>query len=251
MNVIVKTVGLYAFALFLFRVMGQRTLGDMQAFDFVVVIAVAEILGAPLADPRLPMNPALLAIVTLVGLQLVLAWLCVRSSFVRWVLEGRPLLVVWRGRILEGNLIRAKISREEFAERLREKGVATLDEVARAYLETDGNVSVLRRKDRRPLTAADLKGLDLIKEGRLRRDNLDRAGIDLDRLKTLLQRQGVRRMIDVETAILGPSGRLDVRKKRRPGEADKGRPGEADKGRSGEAADKRKSPPDNEDGKGK
>ncbi len=222
MNVFVKTIGLYAFALFLFRLMGQRTLGDMQAFDFVVVIAVAEILGAPLADPRLDANPALLAIITLVGLQLVLAWLCVKSSFVRWLLEGRPVLVVWRGRVMEGNLARAKISREEFAERLREKGVAHLTEVAQAYLETDGNVSVLRKRDHRPLTPADLKGLDLIEDGQLRRDNLERAGIDLDRLKTLLQRQGVRRMIDVETAVLGSSGRLDVRKKHRD-ETGKGR----------------------------
>ena len=156
MNTVVKTIGLYAFALFLFRLMGQRTLGDMQAFDFVVVIAVAEILGAPLADPRLDPGPALLAIITLVGLQLVLAWLCLKSSLVRWLLEGRPLLVVWRGWVLERNLARAKISREEFAERLREKGVARVSEVARAYLETDGNVSVLRKREHRPLTEADL-----------------------------------------------------------------------------------------------
>ncbi len=214
MSTILKTIGLYAFALFLFRVMGQRTLGDMQAFDFVVVIAVAEILGAPLADPRLDMRPALLAILTLVALQLSLAAISMKSSLVRWALEGRPLLVVWRGRLLERNLSRAKVSREELAERLREKGVSRLDEVARAYLETDGNLSVLPRRSRRPVTLSDLKGLGLIDGGRLRRDNLSRAGIDLDRLKEMLERQGIRRMIDVETAVIGGNGRLEVRKKR-------------------------------------
>lgn len=213
--IVLKTIGLYAFALFLFRVMGQRTLGDMQAFDFVVVIAVAEILGAPLADPRLDTRPALLAILTLVGLQLVLAWLCVRSSFVRWLLEGRPVLVVWRGRLLERNLIRAKVSREELAERLREKGIDHLDLVHRAYLETDGNLSVLKKRVDRPVTLSDLRGMGLIEDGKLRRDNLNRARMDLDRLKALLQRQGIKRMIDVETAVLGPGGRLEVKKKKR------------------------------------
>ncbi|HEY3316156.1 MAG TPA: DUF421 domain-containing protein [Bacillota bacterium] len=212
---VLKTIGLYAFALFLFRVMGQRTLGDMQAFDFVVVIAVAEILGAPLADPRLDARPALLAIVTLVALQLVLAWLCLRSPLLRWLLEGRPVLVVWRGRLIERNLNRAKVSREELAERLREKGIARLDEVYRAYLETDGNLSVLKKRADRPATLADLRGLGLIQDGKIHRENLGRARMDLDRLKALLQRQGIKRMIDVETAVLGPGGRLEVKKKKR------------------------------------
>ncbi|MCW3633956.1 DUF421 domain-containing protein, partial [Burkholderia cenocepacia] len=89
-----KTILLYALTLAMFRLMGQRTMGDMMPFDFVVVIAIAEILGAPLADGTIPLTPALLSILTLVALQQLLAWASLKSATLRRLIEGQPLVII-------------------------------------------------------------------------------------------------------------------------------------------------------------
>lgn len=216
MTVIVKTVLLYAVALTLFRMMGQRTMGDMMPFDFVVVIAIAEIVGAPLADQRVPLAPALLSIVTLAVLQMALAYASLKSPWVRAIIEGRPLVIIRHGRTVRDSMARAKVSMDDVAEKLRQHGITAVSDVELASLEPDGNLSVIPKREVQPLTPRYL-GLPvsqtLIDDGEINLEGLRRAGVSREWLERELADQDTK-IAQVELAIIDPRGRLLVRRKR-------------------------------------
>ena len=221
--VVGRTVLLYGLGLALFRLMGKRTLGDMSPFDFVVVITMAEIIGSPLADPALRLVPAVVAVGLLAALQIGLAEWSVRSDTVRRLLEGVPVVVVRDGRLLAGNLARARLSRAELAERLRESGVTEVARVALACIENDGNLSVQLARSAQPLTVGDLAGA-----------GGEPARVPAGLVRALLRHCGVTRAGQVVDVRLTPDGQVWV--VRRPSGARGGRrPGPPRPGPGGSA----------------
>jgi len=210
LTVLAKTVGLYVAALASFRLMGKRTLGDMEPLDFVVVLVIAEVVAAPLADPGLAVPPALVAVAALTAIQLALAWVSMRSKVAQKVLEGEAVVVVREGRVIGRNLRKARVTPAELSERLRERGYLGPEDVELAVLEIDGMLSAIPRKHAAPVTPRFL-GLRpstvLLVHGRPNRQGLDRAGMSERDLMNELARYGVRPR-DLEEAILTPDGRL-------------------------------------------
>lgn len=213
-----KSIGLYAMALIAFRLMGKRCLGDMEPLDFVVVLAIAEIVGAPLADPGLSLIPAVVAVATLTLLQLGLAVVSIASPRLQTLLEGKPLLVVKEGRVLKGNLRRAHVTPAELAERLRERGFLGPEDVEMALFETDGMLSAIAKKEASPVTPRFL-GLEastvLLVRGKAVTRGLKKAGLTAAALELTLRRRGLD-PADTEEVLLDPRGRLHVVLKLRP-----------------------------------
>ncbi|MCL6581723.1 MAG: DUF421 domain-containing protein [Firmicutes bacterium] len=210
--VVVKTFGLYALALAAFRLMGKRTLGDMEPLDFVVVLTIAEIVGAPLADPGLSLWPPVVAVSTLALLQLLLAQIVLASPRMRHLLEGKPVVVIKQGRVLERNLRRARVSPAELAERLRERGFLGPEDVEIAILETDGMLSAIPRREAAPVTPRFL-GLQaselVLLRGRPEPEGLRRVGLTWARLEEVLRRRGLD-PADAEEVVVDRRGRLHV-----------------------------------------
>lgn len=226
--IVAKSIGLYALALVGFRLMGKRCLGDMEPLDFVMVLVVAEIVGAPLADPGLSVLPAIIAVVTLTLVQLGLAQLSVSYPRLQDVLEGRPVIVIREGRILKDNLRRARVSPAELAERLRERGFVGPGDVELAIFETDGMLSAIPRREAAPVTPRFL-GLRastiLLLRGEPEAEGLRKAGLSEVDLGRALGRRGLS-FADAEEAFLDPSGRLHVTLALDPGKGPGGRSGE-------------------------
>ncbi len=210
--VVAKSIGLYAMALIVFRLMGKRCLGDMEPFDFVVVLAIAEIVGAPLADPGLSLIPAVAAIATLALLQLGLALASVTSPRIQALLEGKPIMVVKEGRVLRNNLRRARVTPAELAERLRERGFMGPQDVEVAVFETDGMLSAIPKKEASPVTPRFL-GLEtsavLLLRGKAVAGGLERSGLSAAAVERNLRRHGLD-PADAEEVLLDPLGRLHV-----------------------------------------
>lgn len=207
-----KTAGFFALALTVFRLMGKRTLGDLEPLDFVVVLAIAEIVGAPLADPGAPVLPAVVAVLTLASLHIGLAYTVLRSRRAAELLEGKPLPVVEGGRVLRHNLRRAKMTEEELRERLRQKGFLDPADVELALLETDGMLSALPRPEVTPVTPRYLgreSSTVVALMGRPVEDGLREAGLSAAELRRRLRSQGVR-LRDTEEVLIGPDGRLHL-----------------------------------------
>ena len=117
-----KTAVLFLFTLFCFRLMGYRSLGDMEPLDYVVVLGIGEIMGSPLSGEASMIRP-MVAIATLTALQIILSSLYSKMPKVGKVMEGGPVPVIRNGKLIKKNLLIHRIDQAAVMEELRIKGL--------------------------------------------------------------------------------------------------------------------------------
>ncbi|QKT03379.1 DUF421 domain-containing protein [Ectothiorhodospiraceae bacterium 2226] len=134
----------YVTLIALLRVSGRRTLSKMNAFDFVVTVALGSTLATILLNQDVTLAQGTLALALLIGLQYAVAWASVRARWVRRVVTGEPALLLYRGELLPTALRAARVSVDELRAAVRSAGAVDLGEVEAVVLETDGSFSVVR-----------------------------------------------------------------------------------------------------------
>ena len=194
-----RTVFLYLLLVGAMRLMGKRQLGEMEPSEFVVTMMAANLSTAPIEDPGSPLVYGLIAILTLLGAELSLSALTVRSFVARRLLCGKPVILIENGRLLQDNLRKTRITLDELRGQLREKDVLDLTTVQYAILETNGGISVFPFSKDRPATAQE-SGLcpkqnflpvTIIEDGRLMEENLQQSGKDYAWLRGVLRDRSV------------------------------------------------------------
>ena len=135
-------VGLIA----MLRVSGKRTLSKMNAFDFVVTIALGSTLATILLDRSTPLIEGLFALGLLIALQLVVTFLSVRSQTFQKLIKAEPTALVIDGRRDEDAMRRRRITVAELQAALRESGLTDISQAASIHLETDGTLSVVPKR---------------------------------------------------------------------------------------------------------
>ncbi len=156
----VLVVGLCAYAglVLILRISGKRTLSKMNAFDFVVTVALGSTLATVLLSKSVALAEGLLALGWLIALQWIVAWAAVRSAVWRKVIKSEPRLLAFRGQMNEAALMEERVSRAAVFAAVRSSGKASLGEVEAIVLETDGSLSVIESNPERP-DASALRGL--------------------------------------------------------------------------------------------
>ena len=139
--VVVGTCAYLALVLLL-RVSGKRTLAKLNAFDFVVTVALGSTLATVLLSSTVALAEGVLALVLLVALQYVVAWASVRSRRVERLVKSEPTLV-YRDGFLSRAMRRARVTEDELVQAARGQGHADLGDVRAVVLETDGTLSLL------------------------------------------------------------------------------------------------------------
>ncbi len=155
LTVVMKAVGMFVLVLIGFHVMGNQAVGRLTAFDLVVVIALGALIGAPLADDSLNIFMAATAIITLVFLQRFTAFLTLKSKWFSKMAIGEPIKLIEQGKIYEKGLKESRLTYNNLMEELRLKGVTRIADVEMAYLEPEGQVSVIPVEKEKPLTKGD------------------------------------------------------------------------------------------------
>ena len=179
-----RTILLYLVLILVIRLMGKRQVGQMEPSEFVVTMLVANLASIPMQDTGIPLFSGLIPILTVLGIELVLATLSLRSIFLRKLLCGKPVILIENGNILQGNLRKTRITLDELTGHLRQKDVLDLKAVQYAILETNGELSVFPYPKDRPASAREAGiqaskqylPLTIISDGKLIEDNLKLAG---------------------------------------------------------------------------
>ncbi len=135
----------------LLRISGKRTLAKLNAFDFVVTVALGSTLATVLLSDSVALAEGVTALALLVGLQYAVAWTSVRSRHVRRLVRSEPTLVVYRGQLLPDALRRQRVTETEIRQVLRQQSQSLLEDVGGLVLETDGSFSLLSDDDARTL----------------------------------------------------------------------------------------------------
>jgi uncharacterized membrane protein YcaP (DUF421 family) len=143
LRVLVAGVLAYCWLLIFLRISGNRTLSKMNAFDFVVTVALGSTLATVITSNDVPLAEGALALALLVGLQYLLTSLSIRSKAVEGLVKSSPRLLFRRGEFLREQMKIARVTDEEIRAAVRAGGSSPLRDVAAVVLETDGSLSVL------------------------------------------------------------------------------------------------------------
>lgn len=181
-----RTVVLYLVLIAVIRLMGKRQIGEMEPSEFVVTMLVANLAAIPMQDGAIPLYSGLVPILTVLGAELILSSLSLRSVHLRQLLCGKPVILIENGRILQENLRRTSVTLDELTGHLRDKDVLSVESVQYAILETNGNLSVFPYPAELPASAKDAGvqakprslPVTIIEDGYLSQENLRRAGKD-------------------------------------------------------------------------
>jgi uncharacterized membrane protein YcaP (DUF421 family) len=142
-RILLVGIAAYAFLIVVIRLSGKRTLSQLNAFDFIVTVALGSTLATILLSSDVSWVDGATALVLLAGLQFVLAFVSSRVPAFRTVITAGPAVVLWHGEIRPDALRGARLSESEVRQAVRSSGRGDLSTVAAVVLETDGTLSVI------------------------------------------------------------------------------------------------------------
>ena len=147
MDIVLRGIVVFVFLFVLVRVMGRRELSSLEPFDLILLIILGDAVQQGLTQDDYSLTGAMLAVGTIAILQIATSWLNFRVPRLRPILDGEPIVVVQDGRPIEKNLKRERLTNDDLAEAARKQGIAKLDDVAWAVMETSGSISFIKKSD--------------------------------------------------------------------------------------------------------
>lgn len=165
-RVVFSTLLIFAFIIFLTRLVGKRGVSKMNSFDWIVTVALGSIVGVGLVNPD-KFGPVLLASFILVSLQWILTKLSLKTGWVEKLIKANPTLLMMDGEILQAGQEKTHVTDSEILAAARGAGLASLGQVKAMILETDGSFSVISTEAEMPesfdnYTLRDLSEIDTL-----------------------------------------------------------------------------------------
>jgi uncharacterized membrane protein YcaP (DUF421 family) len=143
LSVVVRTAIVYLFLVIVLRISGKREVGQMTILELIVILLISDAVQNSMVGDNTTLWGGLLAVVTLLALDLGLSVATGRSRWLRRAIEGEPRLLIRDGRLLQRALREEKVDAEEVRTAVRAQGLARVEDVRLAVLETDGSISVI------------------------------------------------------------------------------------------------------------
>lgn len=141
MDIVLRAAIAFVFIWTITRVVGRRELSSMEPFDLILLVVIGDLVQQGVTQSDYSMLGAVLVIVTFAVLTVTTSYLSFRFRRLRPLLEGEPLLLIENGRLIDANLRRERLTREEVEAKARLSQIADLADVRFAVLETNGQIS--------------------------------------------------------------------------------------------------------------
>jgi uncharacterized membrane protein YcaP (DUF421 family) len=145
MRILIVGTLIYISVISILRVSGKRTLASMNAFDFIITVALGSTFGRVLTAKQVAVSEAIVSFLLLISLQYVVSYLEVRSPFFHKLVTSQPRLLYYKGNFIDKNLRKERLLEEDLVGAVRKKKFASLDDVEAIVLETDGQFSVIKK----------------------------------------------------------------------------------------------------------
>jgi uncharacterized membrane protein YcaP (DUF421 family) len=146
MDIVLRAIFLFIFVWVITRAVGRRELSTLEPFDLILLIVLGDLIQQGVTQNDFSVTGAMLAGGTIGLMTIFFSWLNFRSSRAGDVLEGDPVIIVERGKPIDRNLRRNRITHEELAAQARLKQFAHIEDVEWAVLETSGQISFIPKK---------------------------------------------------------------------------------------------------------
>lgn len=222
LTIFVRALTLYLFAVVAMRLMGKRQVGELQPYELVLAIMIADLAATPIGAAGVPLLYGIVPILGLLFIHALVTLLSIKSVRFREVVSGGPSVLIRRGVVQYEEMRRVSYTASDLLEQLRAQGYLNIADVCTAVLETNGTLSVFPHAENRPYTPKDAglsvayEGipLTLVVDGRVQRSHLSRAGVDEQWLGDKLRPLGFQNVRDILLASVDTQGKLFVQGKR-------------------------------------
>ena len=145
MDIVLRAALAFGFIFFLTRVVGRRELSSLEPFDLIMLIVLGDLVQQGVTQSDYSVTGLVLAAGTIALMQVGVSYVNFRFKPLRSVLEGEPIVLIEDGRVLERNVRRERLTRQELEEQARLNQIVSLDDVRWAVLETSGEISFIPR----------------------------------------------------------------------------------------------------------
>ncbi len=206
--IFIRTTIIFVVLLLIMRLMGKSQIGEMQPFEFVISLVIAELACIPMADSSIPILYGIIAIVTIFILHEIVWLFELWFKPVKNIVSGKPSVVINKNGIDEFQLKKNNLDVSDLIESMRVAGYFNLDDVYYGIYEANGSFSALEKEEKASLSLP----LMLIDRGKADTQNLARCGFDRDELKKFLQKQNCKEK-DVVAMTVNGEGRVYFQKR--------------------------------------
>lgn len=204
--------------------MGKRQIGEMQPSELVVAIMISDLASVPMQSIDIPLISGVIPVLTLIIAEVFMAFFSLKSEKFRHVLSGDPSILISDGHINEKELKSQRFNLNDLMEQLRVGGYPNVADVEIAVLETNGQLSIVPKKDARNVTVRDLNLNNvvseklpciLISDGKLNKNELVRSEKNIEWIISELKKRNINRIKDVFIASFDFNGGIYIQKKMR------------------------------------
>ena len=147
MDIVIRAAVIFFFVFALTRMLGRRELSSLEPFDIILLVVTGDLVQQGVTENDESLTGAMLAIATIGLLTVLMSWLAFRSRRLRPILEGEPIVLVENGELIEANLRRQRLTRQEIGAEARLNQIASIQDVRWAILENDGRISFVEKSD--------------------------------------------------------------------------------------------------------
>lgn len=194
---LLRTVVLLFIVMLSLRLMGKRQIGELQPGELVVTILLSQIAATPMQDIEIPLLHTLVSIFTLVGIEILLSGISMKSVKMRDLIDGKSVTVIRNGVIDQKKLKSLRFTIDDLLEGLRAKDVFDVSQVESAVVETNGSLSVLLKVGEQPFnnTSAGVSlpetGIAqvLVADGKINYESLHNLGITEKQLFKMIKKE--------------------------------------------------------------
>ena len=207
--VAIRTFVLYIIVLIAVSIMGKSELSKMSPFQLVIVFMIAELAAMPIDDPSTSLINGVMAIFTLMLLQVLISFLSIKSEKFKNLVSGKPSILIEKGKLNIKELKKLRITSTDLLEQLRLANCPSLSDVEYAIMEANGQLTVIPKAEQKPLTPKDmgltvndgLLPMVVVSDGTVYNKNLLAAGVPEELFRQKLGDSGISSYKDIFLAF--------------------------------------------------
>ena len=218
---LLRSIAIYIFVLFVIRLMGKRQVGEMQPFEFVITLIIADLACIPMAELAVPLVHGIVPIFALLILHFFICFISRKSMKMRYLITGRPAIIISPKGINYNELKKLNMTIDDLIEALRGCDVFNVDDVAYAIMETNGKLCVIKKSNVETITRDDMKiqadpaslPVNIVMDGKLMKENLTLAGIDESFVKNCLEKAKIKSIKSILLLTLDNNGKIFIQER--------------------------------------
>lgn len=214
--VFLRVLIIYITVLIFLRLMGKRQIGEMQPYEVVITLIIADLATLPMSDTNIPLLNGILPLAVLVLIHYFITLLTRKSVKIRTLMSGKPVIVISPNGIEYKALKDLNMNIDDIIEMMRQSNYYNLEQVLYAIIETNGKMSIIPTSANAPVTAQDLNlktppiklSKVVISDGKIIKNQLKKLKLDFKKLNKILDYLKVDKIKDLILMTIDESGKI-------------------------------------------